>query len=73
MYLRFIFVCRLQVSYKEKSRKCQAWEKAYGNLRSQVRVVSVLLCFPGRQERKESGMEGASASNEQQQQQQLHR
>lgn len=26
----------LQEAYKEKSRKCQAWEKAYGNLRSQV-------------------------------------
>ncbi|CAM9486053.1 unnamed protein product [Choristocarpus tenellus] len=26
----------LQEAYKEKSRKCQAWEKAYGNLRNQV-------------------------------------
>lgn len=23
-------------AYKEKSRKCQAWEKAYGHLRAQV-------------------------------------
>ncbi|CAN0209986.1 unnamed protein product [Pylaiella littoralis] len=26
----------IQEAYKEKSRKCQAWEKAYGNLRSQM-------------------------------------
>eukprot|EP00903_Cladosiphon_okamuranus_P019221 g17675.t1 len=26
----------LQEAYKEKSRKCSAWEKAYGNLRSQM-------------------------------------
>lgn len=26
----------LQEAYKEKGRKCLAWEKAYGNLRAQV-------------------------------------
>lgn len=34
---------REQEAYKEKSRKCQAWEKAYGNLRSQVSIACFLV------------------------------